>query len=223
MVPNMTFFGSPHAGRRGLSLVEVMIAMSLLGVAMATTIGVLGDVSRLQESTLAREVTTITTCNLTNLYATASVSEINAWNASSARRLASTDDLSPSTVQDLISRQIISAEIGHLQGPETVALDRLRFTVGFYRTIANTDASGIVNTSRPGLWSAQDAESTRTQINSLDTAEQRAQFLITDLDDDDQLTEGNPVTILVQVVDFEDSRVTRVRNQFTSTIATPLP
>ena len=166
---------------------------------------------------------TITTSNLTNLYASASLSEIVAWNASGSLRLASTDDAALSTVQDLVQRQVLSPEVGHLQDQEVDSLNRLRFSVGFYRTIANTDPSGVADPAKPGLWAPQAPETTKTTITSLGTPEQRAQVVITDLDDSDQITEGHPVTMMVQVVEVDGSTVTRVRNQFTSILATPLP
>ena len=208
---------------QGISLIETMVAVSLLGVALTCTIGVLTNVNKLQDSTLANEVSSITVSNITNLYASASIAEIIAWEASGNRRLAGTDDIAKSTVTDLVNRQLLSSETGHLQGNDAEQLARMRFTVGYYRAIANEDQSGAVDTNKPGLWGAQAIGSLHASTESLKTKDDRDRYRISDLNDTTQLSDGHPITMMVQVVDVTGETVNRVINQYTSVIATPLP
>lgn len=208
---------------QGISLIETMVAVSLLGVALTCTIGVLTNVIKLQDSTLANEVSSITVTNITNLYASASIAEIIAWDAAGNRRLAGTDDIAKSTVTDLVNRQLLSSETGHLQGSDAEQLSRMRFTVGYYRAISNEDQSGAVDTNKPGLWGAQAIGSLLALTESLKTKDDRERYRITDLNDTTQLSEGNPIALMVQVVDVNGETVNRVINQYISAIATPLP
>ena len=209
--------------RQAFSILEVMVTVSLLAIAVTTTIGVLGQVNQLQQSTVASEAVTITTANITSLYAGASMPEIVAWTDTPNRRLASTDDPEKTTVNELVNRGLLSPEVGQFQGVDATFLQSLRFTAGFFRTIDNSDESGNLDPTKPGLWRAQTIDTLHSGTEQLDTPEHRQQYRIADLDSGAELTQGNPVTLLVQATEEIPGQPVRVLNQYVSTLATERP
>ena len=121
--------------RQAFSIMEVMVTVSLLAIAVTATIGALAQVNQLQGSTISSEAVTITTANITSLYAGASRSEIVAWNSSPTRRLASTDDPDKSNVNDLVNRGILSPEVGQFKDVDVDFLQHLRFASRDHRSV----------------------------------------------------------------------------------------
>jgi hypothetical protein len=187
--------------RRGTSLLEVMLAVSIMATALLAAFGHIANVRNLQDSTLAKELSAIAASNIAALCAGSSSEEISTW-TSSGNWIGDVDDRATwSTTQDLIGLGLLPPQ-NLMEHSRTESPFQLFFAVGMYRVLPNT-SNGSIIASEPGFWPL--GTGMETQVTAFhdpsqsfaDNVTRRRPSKVTD--PKNQVTPGNPVAVFVTV------------------------
>jgi prepilin-type N-terminal cleavage/methylation domain-containing protein len=195
--------------RQGLSLIEVMIAVTVLTVTLLSIIGHQYTLNNLRSQSLKRALRTVAVNNLVNLVDGSNWDELGRaerpWSMSRLQAGGSTN--SPFQLTDLVGLGIVSVETGHFKGgtPVDPASGDLRFYVEYYRSTANTDSSLNPIPTQPGLLDAQQTSPSgfRSAFASTAAACRILPNPNLGLVDGTQITAGNPVLVRLAVTEVD--------------------
>lgn len=206
---------------RGMSLIEVMIAMSILAVALLVVIGHQATLNHLRAHSLERSLQTVAVNNLVNLVDGSNWDELGRaerpWSLSRLQAGGTTNP--PMQIADLVGAGVIASETGYLSGSRAVdsASGNLRIYFEYYRATANLDAANAAVLTQPGLLDAQQTSSNgfHTAFASNAIACRIVPNASLGLVDAAQITAGNPVLVRLAVSEVEP--VTNAQRQIYET------
>lgn len=191
----------------GMSLIEVMIALSVFAVAIVVILGHNITLDNLRANSLSRALQTVAVNNVVNLLDGSNWDELGRtqrpWSLSRLQSGVATNP--PLTLADLVGEGVVSRETGHFAGAKAADASKgdLNFYVEYYRATANLDPSLVAMPSQPGLLDAQQTSGQGFKAAFASTA--AACRIVPDpnlgLVDATQLTAGNPVMIRLVVGD----------------------
>lgn len=196
-------------GRAGLSLIEIMIAISVLAVALIAVLGHQYTLDNLRAHSLTRSLLTVAVNNLVNLVDGSNWDELGRierpWSLS---RLQAGGATNPSLqLADLVGVGVVSPEIGHFTGGRQAddAAGNLRFYLEYYRATANLDSSLNPVTTQPGLLDTQQTSPSGFQSAFASTAATCRIVPVPTLGlvDASQITAGNPVMVRLAVTEVQ--------------------
>ena len=218
---NVTTMGAPlpssasdgalrrQAWLRATTMLEVMIAITIMATALLAVFGHITNIRNLQYHTLAKELGAIAAANIANLYASTAARDIQDWQTAPSPVGPWIGDLdgpvgSWSTIEDLVRLRLLPPQNGFLEHDATqVAPYEVRFAVGMYRVLDNTDSAGLPITTQPGLWppgTGMETVVARLHNPTLSLEDNRVlrapSKIVTPLS---EITPGNPVGVFVTV------------------------
>ena len=195
--------------RAGLSLIEVMIAVTVLTVTLLSIIGHQYTLNNLRAQSLTRAMQAVAVNNLVNLVDGSNWDELGRaerpWSLSRLQAGGSTNP--PLQLADLVGFGIVSVETGHFKGGTQIdpASGNLRFFLEYYRSTANLDSSLNPIPTQPGLLDTQQTSPGGFRSAFASTA--AACRIVPDpslgLVDGTQITAGNPVLVRLAVTAVE--------------------
>ena len=200
---------------KGLSLIEVMIAISILAVALVAVLGHQYTLDNLRAHSLTRALQTVAVNNLVNLVDGSNWDELGRierpWSLS---RLQAGGTTNPSLqLADLVGAGVVSPETGHFTGGRQAneANGNLRFYLEYYRATANLDSSLNPVATQPGLLDTQQTSTGgfQTAFASMAATCRIVPDPNLGLVDATQITAGNPVMVRLAVTEVQPSTGTQ--------------
>ena len=192
-----------------MSLIEVMIAISVMAVALLVILGHQATLNNLRAHSLSRSLQTVAVNNLVNLVDGSNWDELGRaerpWSLSRLQAGGSTNP--PLQISDLVGAGMIASETGHFSGAQAAdsASGNLRFYFEYYRATANLDSAYVAIPTQPGLLDAQ--QTSTNGFRSAFTTNAATCRIVPNptlgLVDATQITAGNPVLIRLAVSEVE--------------------
>lgn len=150
--------------RYGLTLIEIMIALTIFAVGVLAVMNFQMTVSAERSATMGRVMRSITYSNVANLIEGTPWDELGTTTSGGLRdwslpRLDSNSGTGALTVANLKSMRIVSNETGGLFGIQGTDGTDMAIAVEYYRSISNLDANGVAVPGESGLFDNAYADS----------------------------------------------------------------
>ena len=195
--------------KSGMSLIEVMIALSIFSMAILAIMGHQYTLDNLRANSLARALQAIAVNNVVNLVDGTNYDELGRtqrpWSFSRLQSGGTTNP--PMTLNDLVTVGVLSSETGYFSGGRAAdaSVGNLRFYLEYYRATASLDSSLAPISSQPGVMDIQQTSPAafKTAFNALATSTRIVPDVSLGLVDATQITPGNPVMVRLAVTEVQ--------------------